>query len=1114
MKEVKIKEANNNRRISKDDCNSNRNYSQSTYAPTAPSTKPKSHRLEKVAATRKYDSLRTSIRPEKQWSELHVAADAKKHGNQIMRKDTARSRSTSDRLKQKNDVQRKNTAEESMRKETAEVLNSDIDNVMRQDSDTRRAGEGKNDRIDDDMRHEAEEKQEKLHNQLVCYYTNLQSIMNKRAELQATIDELKPEIIGITESWCNKTIVDAEIAIEGYSMFRLDKDTPTGIGGGIILYVKDTLTAVACHKLNDVDMESSIWCLIQLESSENLLVGLCYRSPNTSTEENDDKLRRQIDSIKEVQNVSHLLLMGDFNFPEIDWINNRVKGSQDSEPQRFFDLIQDEFLVQHVSKPTRVRGNQKPSLIDLVISRDENEIDEIQYLAPLGCSDHEGLAWTYVTHSSLKTAKEGGLSQNYKKGDYKEIKKHFSNIDWEANLEGMKCEEAWSKFKEEYNKATEDHIPLKKQKKSKPPWLRAGVKRSIKKKYKLFQKYKKTRRYKDYQEYTKQRDKTKKQIRQAQADHERRLMKEFKKKPKAFFSYVRAKQNVKVGVSQLDKEDGTLTQNDDEAANVLNEFFRSVYTREPEGDPPSPQPRDINHEDPGVKFTIEDVIDKLRGLKPDKSPGIDSIHPYVLRECAEVMAIPLYHIYQKSMEEGVVPEDWRQARVVPIFKKGSKSKASNYRPVSLTSVPCKVMESLVRDAVLDHVNINNLLSAEQHGFTSGRSCLTNLLVTLEEITKYLDEGLGVDVIYLDYSKAFDTVPHKRLISKLTAYGINGKVIKWIQEFLSNRRQQVGVRGELSSWAEVISGVPQGSVLGPILFVLYINNLPDIVTSTAKLFADDTKLYNQVTNNNSEGSDQIQEDLKKLEKWSDTWLLRFNASKCKCMHMGHDNPNRCYTLNGETITAVDEEKDLGVHLSSDCKPSLQCTKAAGKAMQSLRIIKRTFNYIDKEGFAILYRAYIRPHLEYCVQAWCPYLQKDIKCLERVQRRATKLVSCLREKSYEERLEELNLYPLEVRRVRGDIIEVFKILNGLEDIDASELFTMSDMTTRGHNMKIFKKRLSKGLNLRRFFFSQRVIDNWNHLPENVVNTKTTNQFKNSFDNYLKEYGYGVLKGISLY
>ena len=218
------------------------------------------------------------------------------------------------------------------------------------------------------------------------------------------------------------------------------------------------------------------------------------------------------------------------------------------------------------------------------------------------------------------------------------------------------------------------------------------------------------------------------------------------------------------------------------------------------------------------------------------------------------------------------------------------------------------------------------------------------------------------------------------------------------------------------------------MLGPILFVLYINDLPYIVTSTSKLFAGDTKLYNKVSKESTEGGNTLQQDLHTLEKWSDTWLLKFNASKCKCMHMGKDNPPRSYILNRVEIQPEDEEKDLGVYLTRDCKPTLQCSKAAGIAMQSLRIIRRTFKYIDRESFAILYKAYIRPHLEYCVQAWCPYLQKDRKCLEKVQSRATKLVPSLREKAYEKRLRELDLFPLEVRRVRGDLIETFKILTG--------------------------------------------------------------------------------------
>jgi hypothetical protein len=234
-----------------------------------------------------------------------------------------------------------------------------------------------------------------------------------------------------------------------------------------------------------------------------------------------------------------------------------------------------------------------------------------------------------------------------------------------------------------------------------------------------------------------------------------------------------------------------------------------------------------------------------------------------------------------------------------------------------------------------------------------------------------------------------------------------------------------------------------------------------------------------------------------------------------MHMGSDNLQATYILNDEEIQPVNEEKDLGVYTSSDCKPTLQCTKATAKAISSLRGIKRTFNHIDAESFAVLYKAYIRPHLEYCVQAWCPYQKQDIRAMEKVQRRATKLVPKLRKLPYNVRMKELNLYPLEVRRIRGDLIQTFKILKGLEDIDFNQLFVLATNATitRGHKYKLFKTRLEKGLNLRKYFFSQRVIDNWNSLPPNVVEAKTVNQFKNRFDRHLKQSGYGILKGVCL-
>ena len=256
---------------------------------------------------------------------------------------------------------------------------------------------------------------------------------------------------------------------------------------------------------------------------------------------------------------------------------------------------------------------------------------------------------------------------------------------------------------------------------------------------------------------------------------------------------------------------------------------------------------------------------------------------------------------------------------------------------------------------------------------------------------------------------------------------------------------------------------------------------------------------------------MQNDLDSLQRWSEKWLLRFNATKCKRMHMGGTNQGTEYKLGGEVIPHDTEEKDLGVIITEDGKSSRQCAAAANKAMCKLRIIKRTFKHYDKKCFTMLYRTYIRPHLEYAVQAWCPYLKKDITMLEKVQRRATKLIPSIRHLSYTERLRATKLYSLEQRRTRGDLIETFKIMNGLEGIEKSKLFKTNPQNDRGrgHSYKLYKSAPKKGLNCRSNFFSVRVISCWNKLPARVVEAKTTNQFKNQLDKYWNEIGYGVIK-----
>ena len=462
------------------------------------------------------------------------------------------------------------------------------------------------------------------------------------------------------------------------------------------------------------------------------------------------------------------------------------------------------------------------------------------------------------------------------------------------------------------------------------------------------------------------------------------------------------------------------------------------------------------------------------------------------------------------MSEGCIPTDWKIANVTPIFKKGSKLKPDNYRPVSLTSVICKVMESLIRDDIMQHLSINNLIFSSQHGFMARKSCLTNLLEYLETLTDLIDQGHSVDVIYLDFAKAFDKVPHARLKVTLEAHGISGDILNWITGWLSDRKQRVVLNGERSDWLPVTSGVPQGSVLGPTLFVIFINPIDRLIVRLSAIlskFADDTKVGSIV--NNESNSAVLQEIINILSNWADEWQMTFNFTKCKVMHLGRRNPRFNYTMGGHApagtvLEVVEQEKDVGVIISSDLKPSAQCNTAVKKSNQLLGRMARSFTYRNKSTWISLYKVYIRPHLEYAVQAWSPWTQKDINLLEDVQRRVIRMTSGLKGGSYEDKLKEVGLQSLENRRLRGDMIQTWKILHNHDDVIESTWFTrvnhIANRTTR-LSAGIYNIQLKHAnLETRRNFFSLRVTNSWNSLPDSMKEAISLNSFKNLYDSFI--------------
>ena len=409
------------------------------------------------------------------------------------------------------------------------------------------------------------------------------------------------------------------------------------------------------------------------------------------------------------------------------------------------------------------------------------------------------------------------------------------------------------------------------------------------------------------------------------------------------------------------------------------------------------------------------------------------------------------------------------------------------------------MESFIKDVVMKHLNSENLLSCKQYGFISGRSTTTQLLSYLDKCIETIVTGGVVDTIYFDFAKAFDTVPHRRLLEKLSCYGISGNIINWIKAFLLGRSQVVRVNGEKSEETAVLSDIPQGSVLGLLLFVVYINDLPESVKSNIFLFADDTKILKQITS--KEDALDLQSDIDSLEQWSNKWLLSFHPDKCHVLTLGEFHNimhTQRYKINGQELEHVFVEKDLGVKVDSALRFEEHISEKVKKANTMVGLIRRSFSFLDCELFKKLYTTFVRPHLEYAQSVWSPHLLKQIIILENVQIRATKLVDDLQHLDYPERLKKLNIPTLAYRRLRGDMIELYQHFNKYDRDTITQSFQQKSRISRKHNLQLVWRKAKDGVTgLQTNSFYYRTTRMWNDLPNEVVDAKDLNNFKNKLD-----------------
>ena len=478
----------------------------------------------------------------------------------------------------------------------------------------------------------------------------------------------------------------------------------------------------------------------------------------------------------------------------------------------------------------------------------------------------------------------------YHRANYEDMKKALECTEWDdalssIELQGSKTEQMWRSFRNIIDRLINKYVPqtTKSHKRYAVP-LDKETRDMIRQKDRLSRKITELKKQKKFVEmrskeveFKKVRNKIRTKTRIARKEYERNIAKEVKSKPKIVYRYMNSKTKMRPGIGKIctvpSDANSKTTDIDSEKAEIFSKYFSSVNTIEPEGDIPTLEKISIHTEMRPLEITTDMVYEVMVKLKVNKTPGIDELSPKMLKELAKELTTPVTMIYRTSLAESELPDDWLKSVIATIYKTGKKCLAENYRPVSLTCILCKGMETIIRDHIVRHMLVNNLFSPCQYGFLAKRSTTLQLLKALDDWTEALENGYEVDVIYTDFQKAFDKVPHQRLLSKMKAYGISQEIIDWTAKFITQRKQKVVINGESSTWKKVTSGVPQGSVLGPILFVIYINDLPRIVLSKLLLFADDSKIYRQIRN----VMDQIdlQTDLHKMYLWSEKWLLKFH-----------------------------------------------------------------------------------------------------------------------------------------------------------------------------------------------------------------------------------------------
>ena len=927
------------------------------------------------------------------------------------------------------------------------------------------------------------------YNTLNVKLQNIRSLFKKLDYVKTFLLLNNVDICFFTETWLNSKILNSMIKIQGYEVLRSDR--PGRKGGGVAIYYKDSLDVqLIANNCIPSTFSNFEFSAIRLNTSFYKITFLCFYIPPDSS----NCLFTVNNACKVISSyipyTDPFVLLGDFNFPRVDWKTFTAPNCCPAK-QNFLDFCLDNCLSQTISSPTHCDGN----ILDLVFCnlRATNELISSSVDLPMTTTCDHNLISLVLTNQEVQCKSVRKPIRNFKQGDYAKINNILGSQDWSFLNTNSSFQHRYDQFIFLLNKIIDEHIPKKTfRKKTKGLKLPRHIKKLLRLKLKTSKLVKAGKSSNQiYKNIAKEYEY---EVKKWHEKIERNICEN--PNNKKLYSFANNKLKTKFTIPPLNDSTGNTLKNDTEKAEIFNQTFQTQFTSD-DGNTITPSTK-IFIPMSEIFITEEDLMKALSSTKDKLTETPEGIPPYFIKRVAKSLMIPLLYIYNYSIKHNTVPTQWKQSTVVPIYKKGDRTVPSNYRPVALTSSFCRVLEAIISSSILNHLFSNNLLLSSQFGFLPNRSSCSQLLWCLQDwYTSYCEENTQF-VVYTDITKAFDSVSHTKLAVVLKSYGLDINVLYWIENFLTDRLQTVKINSSFSSPLPIISGVPQGSVLGPLLFIIFMN---DIILTTEShqnvkiaLFADDAKFM-------SNDANELQLCLNSFSDTIEQYQLRLAPQKSLVLPIGKtktvtSNP---WTFNIDS-TALENKscaKDLGVLINTDLSWKMHVNSISRQAATISYQILKSFRSKNIWTLVQLFKCYIRPRIEYNTQIWSPYLKQDIDKLENIQRRYTKFI-CQRcnipFSSYEDRLKKLDLLSLQDRRIRYDLITMYKIINNLSDLNFEDYFYKESISySLRKNTTRIKTKNNYASNVWSGSFFARASDYWNKLDVKISSAMSLKTFK---------------------